>query len=159
MPQATPAGTARRFFAVRVGYAASGHRRGYGALSATGEAAVALLYTKLAIRIVGSPRVARGVERRGFRRGEMQVSRAKVGLELSGRAGTQDGRGHPGPVGQPRQPDLGHRHTAFARDLLHGLDDVPGALHAPAVIGFHAAVRVLAEAGGAGWALAPPGLC
>src|ERR1022692_2392418 len=123
-------------------------------LATTGDVAVALLHTQLAVWIVGGLRVARSVERGGFGGAEMQVSGAKVGLELPGRAGADDCRGHRWPIAHPRQRDLGHGHVALAGDLLHRVDDVPGAPRAPPVVGLHAAVRVLAQAGSAGRPLA-----
>src|SRR6266704_5918291 len=122
-------------------------------LATTSEAAVTLLHAQLAVGIVGGLRVARGVERGGFGWAEMQVSGAKIGLQLPGRAGAEDRRGHRWPIAHPRQRDLGHGHAALLGDLLHRVDDVPGAPRAPPVVGLHATVRVLAQAGGTRWPL------
>src|SRR6266487_1669308 len=114
-------------------------------LATTGEAALALLHTQLAVGIVRGLRVARGVERGSVGRAEMQVSGAKVGLELPGRAGAEDRRGHRWPIAHPRQRDLGHGHATLVGDLLYRVDDVPGAPRAPPVVSLHAAIRVLAQ--------------
>src|SRR6266571_6614838 len=82
-------------------------------LAAAGEVPVALYRTHLAVRIVDGLRVTGGVECGAFRCGEAQVSCAQGGLELPDRAGTEDCRCHPWPVGHPRQRHLGHRDTAF----------------------------------------------
>ena len=76
--------------------------------------------------------------------------------QLLGRAGAEDRRGDAGPVGDPGQRDLGHRDAAVLGDLLHRVDDVPGALGAAAVPGLHAALGVVAEPGGAGRPLVAP---
>ena len=68
-------------------------------LAAAGEVAgAALLDSQLTVWVVGGLRVARGVEGGGFGWAEMEVSSAKVGLELLGRAGAEDCRGYRGPI-------------------------------------------------------------
>src|ERR1022692_2996972 len=71
-------------------------------LATTGDVAVALLHTQLAVWIVGGLRVARSVERGGFGGAGMQVRGAKGGLELAGRGG--GGEGGPRPEGWSRAP-------------------------------------------------------
>ena len=75
---------------------------------------------------------------------------AQIGLQLLERTRAEDRRGDARPVGEPGQRHLGHRHAAVLGDLLHGVDDPPGAFGAAPVPGLHPAVRVLAEPGGAG---------
>ena len=55
------------------------------------KAAGALIHAELAVGVVGDVRVAGGVERRGLGRGQVQVRRAKVVLELAERARAEDG--------------------------------------------------------------------
>ena len=120
------------------------------------QGAGSLLDAQLAVGIVGGVRVAGGVERGGLGGGQVQPGRAKVGLELANRTGAEDGRADRGPAGHPRQRDLGHGHAAVLGDFLHGVDDVPGAVGAAPVVRFHAALRILAEAGRSCRALVAP---
>ena len=55
------------------------------------KAAGALIHAELAVGVVGDVRVAGGVERGGLGGGQVQVRRAKVGLELAERARAEDG--------------------------------------------------------------------
>src|SRR5215469_2806537 len=122
--------------------------------SSQGEPPVALLHAQLAVRIVGGCWVAGRVQRGGLVSGERQAGRAQVGVKLPVGARTEDGRGHRRAAGHPCQGDLGHADAAFAGHLLYRVNDLPGALRATPVVGLHAAVRVLAQAGGARGALA-----
>src|SRR5262249_33395901 len=82
-----------------IGHRTSAHHPvGAGVASGTGgQAPVALLHAEFAVRIVGGPWVARGVERTDFLGGEPQAGRTEIGLKLLGRAGTEDCRGHRRP--------------------------------------------------------------
>ena len=64
-------------------------RAGPGVIRSDRQAAVTLLHPQFPVGVVGGVRVAGGVQRRGFVRGEVQAGGPQVGLELAGRAGAQ----------------------------------------------------------------------
>ena len=79
-----------------------------------------------------------------------QIRRAEIVGELRRRAGPENDRGDGRPRRQPGERHLRHRHATALRHLLDRPDDRPGArLGVARAVGLHAAVGVLAEAGGA----------
>src|SRR5690242_12790500 len=92
--------------------------------AAAWQGAGALVLAEFAVGIVDDLRMAGRVERGGLRRGQLEIGRTQVGLQLLHRPRAQDGGGHRGPGGHPGQRDLGHGRAAVLGYLLHCVDDV-----------------------------------